>query len=52
MLGPYIREVRVRVWWGDDADKAEELGDEVIITAHVVNPMGALAMSQPGGLPQ
>ena len=50
MLGPYIREVRVRVWWGDDSDDAEERGDEVFITGHVVNPTGALSLEQ-GAIP-
>lgn len=43
MLGPYIREVRVRVYWGDDGDEAEELGNEVVIVTHVINPGGQLA---------
>ncbi|MCB9680363.1 MAG: prepilin-type N-terminal cleavage/methylation domain-containing protein [Alphaproteobacteria bacterium] len=38
MLSPFIREVRVRVWWGEDSDEAEENGDEVVITTHVINP--------------
>jgi prepilin-type N-terminal cleavage/methylation domain-containing protein len=46
MLGPYIREVRVRVWWGRDEEVAEERGDEVVITTHVVNPLGALSLEQ------
>ncbi len=40
MLGRYIREVRVRVWWGEDSDRAEELGDEVILTQHITDPTG------------
>lgn len=40
MLGRYIREVRVRVWWGDDSDEAEDRGDEVILTTHVTDPAG------------
>ncbi len=50
ILGPYIREVRVRVWWGKDSDVAEERGDEVIITTHVINPTGITALE--GSLPQ
>ena len=46
MLGPYIREVRVRVWWGEDSDEAEELGNEVVLTGHVVNPTGVLSLEQ------
>ena len=42
MLGPFLREVRVRVWWGDDSDQAEEDGTEVVLTTHVINPSGAI----------
>lgn len=48
MLTPYIREVRVRVWWGDDSKEAEDRGDEVIVVTHVVNPSGIPAMPQQG----
>lgn len=37
-LDPYLREVRVRVWWGEDSDEAEENGNEVILTTHVASP--------------
>jgi prepilin-type N-terminal cleavage/methylation domain-containing protein len=37
MLAPFIREIRVRVWWGDSSNKAEDDGDEVILTTHVIN---------------
>jgi len=40
MLGRYIREVRVRVYWGEDADEAEKLGNEVILTSHLTDPSG------------
>lgn len=50
MLGPYIREVRVRVWWGEDTDKAEEDGSEIVVTTHVINPSGVLSLEQ--GIPQ
>ncbi len=46
MLGPYIREIRVRVWWGEDSDEAEERGDEVFVTGHVINPTGVLSLEQ------
>ncbi len=39
MLGVYIREARVLVWWGENT---EEL-DQVEITTHVINP-GAMAL--------
>jgi prepilin-type N-terminal cleavage/methylation domain-containing protein len=42
MLQPFIRELRVRVWWGEDSEEAEEYGDEVVITTHVINPQGNL----------
>lgn len=48
MLTPYIREVRVRVWWGEDSEVAEKRGDEVIVVTHVVNPTGIQAMPQQG----
>jgi prepilin-type N-terminal cleavage/methylation domain-containing protein len=37
MLAPFIREIRVRVWWGESSKQAEEDGDEVILTTHVIN---------------
>lgn len=46
MLSNYIREVRVRVWWGEDSKAAEEEGDEVIIVTHVINPTGAVTQMQ------
>ena len=51
MLTPYIREVRVRVWWGKDSKTAEEQGDEVIVVTHMVNPTGVVSLEQEG-LPQ
>jgi hypothetical protein len=49
-LGPYVREVRVRVWWGEDSESSEEDGSEVVLTTHVINPGGAVALEQ--ALPQ
>jgi prepilin-type N-terminal cleavage/methylation domain-containing protein len=43
-LAPYVREVRVRVWWGEDSEEAEESGNEVILVTHVINPGGATAL--------
>jgi prepilin-type N-terminal cleavage/methylation domain-containing protein len=43
-LAPYVREVRVRVWWGEDSKEAEESGNEVILVTHVINPGGAVAL--------
>lgn len=48
-LGPFIREVRVRVWWGRDSESAEEDGTEVVLVTHVINPSGQLAQA-PAGL--
>lgn len=45
-LAPYVREVRVRVWWGEDSKIAEEEGSEVVLTTHVINPGGALQLEQ------
>lgn len=42
MIGPFIREVRVRVWWGADSERAEEEGWEVVITTHAINPTGMM----------
>lgn len=42
MIGPFIREVRVRVWWGEDSDAAEEHGTEVVLISHVINPSGEI----------
>ncbi len=53
MLEPFVREVRVRVWWGDDLRDAEENGDEVVLTTHMINPqgnmLGAAGLGGPGG---
>jgi prepilin-type N-terminal cleavage/methylation domain-containing protein len=40
MLDPFLREVKVRVWWGEDRDEAEEQGNEVVITTHMIQPHG------------
>jgi len=42
MLGNYIREVRVVVWWGDEEDGTEQ----VELVTHVINPFGVVV---PGG---
>lgn len=49
-LAPYTREVRVRVWWGEDSKEAEEDGFEVILVTHVINPQGAVSLE--AALPQ
>jgi len=39
MLSPYIREVRVRVWWGEvDPDDPDENAVELV--THLINPSG------------
>lgn len=45
LLGDYIREVRVIVWWGDNEEKV----DQVELTTHVINPTGAIV--ETGGNP-
>ena len=35
-LSPYMREVRVLVWWGEDEDET----DRVELLTHVINPTG------------
>lgn len=45
-LSPYIREVLVRVWWGESSEIAEDQGFEVIITTHVINPTGVIQLEQ------
>jgi general secretion pathway protein I len=52
MVGPYIRMVVVRVWWGESSEQAAEDGTEVTLAAHVANPAGMLnANPMPGGMP-
>ncbi len=54
MVGPYIRMVVVRVWWGESSEQAAEDGTEVTLAAHVANPAGMMNASPgalPGGLP-
>ena len=43
-LSPYIREVRVLVWWGENEDET----DQVELVTHIVNPSGQVT---PAGLP-
>jgi len=38
MLSPYFREVRVRVWWGENEDDL----DQVELVSHVINPSGTI----------
>lgn len=43
MLKPYIREVRVLVWWGNDEPDLEEGCDACIeLVTHVINPSGQI----------
>lgn len=49
-LSPYIREIRVVVWWGPkDMDEAEEDGDVVELVTHVVNPSGQVVPAGASG---
>ena len=47
MVGPYIRMVVVRVWWGESSEQAEEDGTQVTIATHVANPAGMLNAAPP-----
>ncbi len=38
MLNPYIREIRVLVWWGENEDEL----DQVEIVTHAINPSGVV----------
>lgn len=49
MLNPFLREVKVRVWWGEDLEEAEEIGNQVVITTHLINPHGNMLGA--GGVP-
>jgi hypothetical protein len=49
MLNPFIREVKVRVWWGEDGEAAEEAGDEIVVTTHMINPHGNMLGNLPLG---
>lgn len=45
MLRPYIREVRVLVWWGEeDPDLEEGCDDCVELVSHVINPSGKIQL--------
>jgi prepilin-type N-terminal cleavage/methylation domain-containing protein len=37
-LADYIREVRIRVWWGENEDET----DQVELLTHVINPSGVV----------
>jgi prepilin-type N-terminal cleavage/methylation domain-containing protein len=37
-LAGFIREVRVRVWWGENEDET----DQVELTTHIINPTGVV----------
>lgn len=52
MLSRYIREVRVRVWYGETSKESKETGDEVIIVTHAINSTGAVQQMKdnPGGM--
>ena len=41
-LSNYIREVRVRIWWGEDPDG----DDQLEIITHVINPSGVVTESE------
>jgi len=39
MLNPYIREVRLLVWWGENEDEL----DQVELVTHAINPSGVVS---------
>ncbi|MBT3217458.1 MAG: prepilin-type N-terminal cleavage/methylation domain-containing protein [Proteobacteria bacterium] len=39
-LAMFLREVRIRVYWGDDSERAAERADDVTLTTHINNPTG------------
>jgi hypothetical protein len=48
MLAPWMREVRVVVWWGDDPgdlESGELCGTCVELVTHVFNPSGTVVSS-------
>ncbi|MBM4367940.1 MAG: hypothetical protein FJ102_17135, partial [Deltaproteobacteria bacterium] len=48
MLSPWMREVRVVVWWGEDPGdlESEELCDNCVeLVTHVFNPSGTVVAS-------
>jgi len=51
LLGPFVREVRVRVWWDGNLSEAEENGTEIVLTTHVFDPSGAAAAEGAGPSP-
>ncbi len=44
-LAGFMREVRVRVWWGEN----EEGEDQVELVHHVINPTGVVTNTEDGG---
>lgn len=50
MLSPYLREVRVVVWWGPDSEFEESGGCSscVQIVTHMINPSGKLNLPSDG----
>lgn len=40
LLAPYIREVRVVVWWGEEPDFGKPCEDCVELVTHAINPSG------------
>jgi len=44
-LSPYLREVRVRVWWGDNEDET----DQVELLTHAINPDPSYSVTDTSG---
>jgi len=49
MIEPYVREVRVQVWWGENQDEAEEYGNEVTLTMLVADSTSSAQRNLPTG---
>lgn len=49
MLDPYVREVRVVVWWGDEPEDYESCANCIQLVTHVVDTSGDLGLSSATG---
>jgi prepilin-type N-terminal cleavage/methylation domain-containing protein len=44
-MAMFTREVRVRVYWGDDSEEAEKLKNDIVLVTHITNPTGKVIPS-------
>lgn len=49
MLAPFLREVRVLVWWGEDPKDGSDCEDCIELVTHLINPNGQV--NTPAGIP-